>query len=65
MCCDESKGMPLEKSVKRLAIEVEDHALEFGDFEGEIPKGEYGAGTIDIWDKEIYKAKNGCQTLFF
>ncbi len=51
------KGVPLEKGVKRLAIEVEDHSLEFGDFEGEIPNGEYGAGTIEIWDRGVYKTE--------
>jgi len=45
------KGMPLAKGIRRLAIEVEDHDLSYGDFEGTITEGQYGAGTVTIWDR--------------
>jgi DNA ligase D-like protein (predicted ligase)/DNA ligase D-like protein (predicted 3'-phosphoesterase) len=51
------KGLPSEAGEKRLAVETEDHPLEYGSFEGTIPKGQYGAGTVKIWDKGSYQLK--------
>ena len=61
------KGVPLEPGEQHLAVHVEDHPLDYATFEGEIPKGEYGAGSVEIWDNGTYEVleekKNGGLTV--
>ncbi|MBU1862505.1 MAG: 3'-phosphoesterase [Candidatus Omnitrophica bacterium] len=51
------KEPPQEEGIKRLALQVEDHKLSYADFEGEIEEGQYGAGTVKVWDKGTYVLK--------
>lgn len=54
-----TRGPSTDPNDKRLAVEVEDHPLDYGDFEGTIPKGEYGGGTVQLWDRGFWSPAEG------
>jgi DNA ligase D-like protein (predicted 3'-phosphoesterase) len=58
------KGPPEEPGVRRLAVEVEDHPISYITFAGTIPKGEYGAGKVEIWDKGRFKLKQRTDNIY-
>src|SRR3954467_12901625 len=58
-----TRGPSLDPKDRRLAVEVEAHPLDYGDFEGTIPKGQYGGGTVQLWDRGFWAPQDGFEDI--